>query len=124
MKRILYVEDEADIREVAEFALEDDFELIICESGEIALNQAAQTTADLILIDVMMPNMDGPTTLTKLRELPHFNQTPVIFMTAKVQPKEVAEYMAQGALGVISKPFDPMALVDEINHYLEAVDDG
>jgi len=62
----------------------------------------------------MMPGMDGPTTLQKLRELPQLAHTPVIFMTAKVQPQEVAHYKSLGALDVIAKPFDPMALSDTV----------
>ena len=115
MLSVLYVEDEADIREVAEFALEDEgFQLTPCTSGQQAMDKAVALKPDLILLDVMMPGMDGPTTLKKLRELPHMVNTPVIFMTAKVQPAEVAGYKAMGAIGVISKPFDPMTLADEI----------
>lgn len=117
---VLYVEDEADIREVAEFALEDKgFTLTPCSSGQEALERAAGLTPDLILLDVMMPGIDGPTTLKKLRELPHLANTPAIFMTAKVQPSEVAQYKALGALGVISKPFDPMTLADDIRRLLD-----
>ncbi|OOZ40560.1 hypothetical protein BOW53_07205 [Solemya pervernicosa gill symbiont] len=117
---VLYVEDEPDIREVAEFALEDEgFELIQCASGLEALEKGEGLTADLILLDVMMPGMDGPSTLTRLRELPNLCNTPAIFMTAKVQPNEVAEYKAMGALGVIAKPFDAMTLADVIRGHLE-----
>ena len=113
--QVLYVEDEADIREVTEFALEDEgFELITCTSGQEALGKAAGMKADLILLDVMMPGMDGPTTLENLRSLPQFKKTPVIFMTAKVQPEQVAQYKSMGALGVISKPFNAMLLANEI----------
>lgn len=114
--RVLYVEDETDIREVVEFALEDeDFELISCGSGQEAISKAAGLSVDLILLDVMMPGMDGPSTLQKLRELKPLALTPAIFMTAKVQAAEVAQYKAMGALGVIAKPFDPMALAGQIN---------
>jgi len=117
---VLYIEDEADIREVAEFALEDEgFVLTPCVSGQEALDKAEALTPDLILLDVMMPGMDGPTTLSRLRELPQLADTPAIFMTAKVQASEVGQYMAMGALGVISKPFDPMTLADEIRTLLE-----
>ena len=113
--KILYVEDEPDIRMVAEFALEgEDFELLPCASGLEALEKAMAFQPDLLLLDVMMPGMDGPTTLAQLREQPNTSQTPVIFMTAKVQPREVAEYRAMGAIGVITKPFDAMGLAEEI----------
>ena len=121
---VLYAEDEEDIRSVTEFALEDEgFELVPCSTGQEAVDKAVDITADLILLDVMMPGMDGPMTLSKLRELPHLANTPVIFMTAKVQPNEIAEYKTLGALGVISKPFDPMQLADQIRSLLGNADD-
>jgi len=117
---VLYAEDEADIRQVTEFALEDEgFELLACASGDAALSKAADITPDLILLDVMMPGIDGPSTLKKLRDFPHLANTPAIFMTAKVQPAEVEQYKAIGALGVISKPFDPMTLADQIHSLLD-----
>ena len=118
--RTLYVEDEADIREVAEFALDGEgFELTLCACGPDALARAPQLELDLILLDVMMPGMDGPTTLRRLRELPHLARTPVIFMTAKVQAHEVAQFKAMGAVDVIAKPFDPMQLGEQIRTILE-----
>ena len=114
--RILYVEDEADIRTVAKMALEavGGFEVIECASGKQALAAAPAARADLILLDVMMPGMDGPDTLRALRAMPETAATPVIFMTAKVQAAEIAQYRALGALDVIPKPFDPMQVSDEI----------
>jgi CheY-like chemotaxis protein len=116
LTRILYVEDDADIRSVASFALEavGGFVLTACASGEEALAQAAAFAPQLLLLDVMMPGMDGPETLAALREMPGTVATPAVFMTAKVQPQEVARYRALGAIDVISKPFDPMTLSDEI----------
>ena len=116
LKRILYVEDEPDIQAVAKIALEavGGFELQIHSSGEEALENAVAYAPDLLLLDVMMPGMDGPSTLKALKALPELTNTPAIFMTAKVQPTEVAEYKALGALDVIAKPFDPMALSDQI----------
>jgi len=116
LKRILYVEDEADIRTVAQMALQHvgGFEVIACASGNEAVAAAPSAAADLILLDVMMPGMDGPTTLDALRALPATAATPVIFMTAKVQPAEVAHYRTLGALDVIAKPFDPMQVSAEI----------
>jgi diguanylate cyclase (GGDEF)-like protein len=110
------VEDEPDIRAVAQLALESlgGFQVRICSSGHEAIQAAAAFDPNLILLDVMMPGMDGPSTLRALRALPPTAATPVIFMTAKVQPQEVAEYRAMGVLDVIAKPFDPMTLADTI----------
>ncbi|MDH4284656.1 MAG: response regulator [Gallionellaceae bacterium] len=116
LTRILYIEDEPDIQAVAKLALEalGGFTLEICSSGKEALEKAAAFGPQLILSDVMMPGMDGPTTMKKLRELSQFAVTPVIFMTAKVQPSEVAAYKEIGAADVISKPFDPMTLSSQV----------
>ena len=116
LKKILYVEDEADIQAVASIALEavGGFELEICSSGEEALKKAEVFSPDLLLLDVMMPGMDGPTTLEKLREKPSLSETPAIFMTAKVQNHEIEHFKPVGALDVIPKPFDPMKLAEQI----------
>lgn len=116
LTRILYVEDEPDIQMVARLALETlgGFTLEVCSSGKEALDKIGAFQPQLILLDVMMPGMDGPTTLGELRKLPPFAATPVIFMTAKVQPSEVAGYKAIGASDVIPKPFDPMTLSTQV----------
>ncbi len=115
--RILYVEDEPDIRAIAQMALEalGGFTVIACASGSEALAAAPTASADLLLLDVMMPGMDGPGTLKALRALPATAGTPVIFMTAKVQAAEVAQYRELGAIDVIHKPFDPMELSAQIS---------
>jgi two-component system OmpR family response regulator len=112
LTRILMVEDEADIQVVARLALEavGGFMVDVCSSGQEAIDRAPAFGPDLILLDVMMPGMDGPTTLRALRETPATAAVPVVFMTAKVQPHEVAGFRALGALGIIAKPFDPMTL--------------
>ena len=112
LHRILYVEDEPDIQAVARIALEavGGFQLMVCSSGQEALAAAPAFAPDLILLDVMMPGLDGPSTLVALRALPEFRTTPIVFMTAKVQANEVARYRQIGALDVIAKPFDPMTL--------------
>ena len=121
LARILYVEDEPDIRAIAQMALEavGGFTVIACASGSEALANAPGSNADLLLLDVMMPGMDGPTTLKALRELPATANTPVIFMTAKVQAAEVAQSRELGAIDVIHKPFDPMALSAQISRIWE-----
>jgi two-component system OmpR family response regulator len=117
--KLLYVEDEADIRSIAEFALEDEgFDIIFCESGEQAVACAADFMPDVIVIEVMMPGMDGPTTLKNIRKIAGLQTTPIIFLTAKVQPTEIQSFIALGALEVIAKPFDPMTLPEQIRTIL------
>jgi CheY-like chemotaxis protein len=123
LKRILYVEDESDIRTVTAMALEavGGFTVISCDSGKEALATAPGASADLILLDVMMPGMDGLATLSALRRLSQTADTPVIFMTAKVQANEIQHYMHLGATGVIAKPFDPMTLSAQISDIWQKV---
>lgn len=112
LQRVLYVEDDASIRAVAVLALEKVGGLTVqaCTGGQDAIARAAAFAPQLLLLDVMMPGMDGFTTLARLRELPGTADTPAVFMTAKVQPAESLRYKQAGALGVIAKPFDPMQL--------------
>lgn len=116
LKRILYVEDEPDIQAVAKIALEavGGFELKVCSGGEEAIAAATDFAPDLFLLDVMMPGMDGPTTLSELRKLPGLENVPTIFMTAKVQPQEIEHFKSLGVIEVIAKPFDPMLLADNV----------
>ncbi|HDZ58309.1 MAG TPA: response regulator [Pseudomonas xinjiangensis] len=116
LERVMHIEDDPSIREVARIALEvvGGFIVKSCSSGQEGLDALKQFTPDLILLDVMMPGMDGPQTLAHLRTLPETDNIPVVFMTAKVQPSEVAEYQRLGAAMVITKPFDPMTLPDQI----------
>lgn len=122
MTRILYVDDEADIREVATMSLEldPDFEVRACASGIEALPVAAAWQPRLILLDVMMPLMDGPTTFAKLKEQPETADIPVVFITARTQAQELSHFETLGAKGVIAKPFDPMALAATVREYLDA----
>src|SRR5215208_6647175 len=103
LKRILMIEDEPDIQAVAQLALEalGGFQVRICSTGSEGVQAATAFEPDLILLDVMMPGMDGPSTLRALRKLPKMIATPVVFMTAKVQPQEIADYRAIGVLDVI-----------------------
>jgi CheY-like chemotaxis protein len=112
LRRILFVEDDPDIQTVAKMALEalGGFTVLACNSGPEALAAVDGFGPDLVLLDVMMPGMDGPTTLAGLRERPAGRAVPVIFMTAKVQAQELERYRGLGAADVIAKPFDPMAL--------------
>lgn len=112
LKRILYVDDEPDIRAVAQIALETvgGFTVALFASAAEALAEAAAFAPDLILLDVMMPEMDGPATLAALRQLPACANTPVVFLTAKVQASEVDHLKALGAVDVVAKPFKPLQL--------------
>ncbi|HQV22068.1 MAG TPA: response regulator [Agitococcus sp.] len=114
--KVLYVDDEPDIRTIVEFALEDEEGLTIqlCASGAEALTRVESYQPDIILLDVMMPSMDGPTTLQHLRTKPCCVNMPVVFVTAKVQPHEVAHFKQLGAVAVIAKPFDPMTLAEQV----------
>ena len=118
LSKILCIDDEEDITEVAGMALETlgNFEVIICNSGNAGIEKATTLQPDLILLDVMMPEMDGPATLSKILSNSHIKHIPVIFMTARVQPKEIQEYIDMGAIGVIEKPFDPMSLHQTITN--------
>jgi CheY-like chemotaxis protein len=116
LNRILYVDDDDDIRMVAVFALEaiGNFEVLACGSGSEALERAGGFAPQLLLLDVMMPEMNGPSVLAAFRQRPDTAETPAIFMTAKVQQGEIDRFMALGAVDVIAKPFDPMGLPDLI----------
>ena len=124
-KKILLAEDEPDIRTVAELALESvgGFSVRLCEDGQAALDALPAFAPDLVMLDVMMPGMDGPTTLAELRKLPQGKDVPVIFMTAKVQQAEIEGYKRLGAIGVIAKPFDPMTLADTVRQLCAALPD-
>ncbi|WP_300973088.1 response regulator [Sphingomonas sp. LHG3406-1] len=120
MTRILYIDDEDEIREIAELSLEmdPDFEVLLCASGREALAVAPQWKPALILLDVMMPHMDGPATLAALRDHAMLRSTPVVFITARTQAAEREALLALGANGVIGKPFDPMTLAATVRDYL------
>ena len=120
MTRILYVDDESDIREVAAMSLEldPDFEVRACESGAEMLDVVPGWTPDLILLDVMMPHMDGPSAFARLRGLPGGDAIPVVFITARTQAQDVEALKELGARGVIPKPFDPMTLAAQARAFL------
>jgi two-component system OmpR family response regulator len=116
LKKILYVEDEPDIQAIARMALEriGGFTVKVCSSGEEALQTAVDFAPDMILLDVMMPGMDGPTTLKALQGFPALVDVPMAFMTAKVQPSEIAHLKSLGVRDVIAKPFNPLTLAAQI----------
>lgn len=113
---VIFVEDEPDIQEVARLALQDvgGLEVRTCDSGAEALAAAEEAPPDLVLLDVMMPGMDGLATLAALQSNPRTRDIPVIFVSAKVQPGEIESYLQNGVIGVIPKPFDPMTLAEQV----------
>lgn len=116
LKKIMHVEDDLSIQMVARVALEavGGFTVCTCSSGQEALAQFVLFQPDLLLLDVMMPGMDGPSTLKQLQAQHELSRIPVVFMTAKVQPSEIESYIALGASDVVVKPFDPMTLSTQI----------
>ena len=120
---VLYVDDDPDIREIVALSLSLDpgFQVHTAGSGRLALDLLDQgLTPDVILTDVMMPDLDGPATLAAVRERPPLDQTPVIFITARALESERDRFLALGAHGVISKPFDPVALARQVRELLGA----
>ena len=116
LTRILHVDDDEDIRTIANLALEmvGNFELMQCASGSEAIAQIAEFAPDLVLLDYMMPVMNGGETLNEIRKIPGYADVPSVFMTARLQEELVQELLDKGAWGVIRKPFDPMTLADDI----------
>jgi len=117
LQRILLADDEPDILEVSRIALETvgGFEVAVCSSGAELLQRLPDFSPDLIIIDVMMPDMAGPEVLTRVRQVPGFSETPVIFLTGVINGNELKNLRASGAADVILKPFDPMTLADRID---------
>ena len=116
LKKVLYCEDEPDIRTIAEIALGSvgGLQVRLCEHGGLAVQAAREFQPDLIVLDVMMPQLDGPGALRALRADPVLAKIPIVFMTAKAMPGEIASLKSLGALDVIPKPFDPMTLASTL----------
>lgn len=121
LQRVMCVEDDPDIRMILEFSLRmvGGYEVCLCAGGQAALVQAPLFQPDLVLLDVMMPDMSGPETLAALRQQPGMQGVPVVFITAKAMPEEVEALLHHGATGVIVKPFDPVTLPQDIRMYWE-----
>ena len=116
VRRILIIDDEDDIREVAALSLESvaGWEVIRASSGMEGLTRAAEYQPDAILLDVMMPGMDGPTTFRELRKHEATWRIPVLLLTAKVQSSDQRRFADLGVEAVLFKPFDPMTLSTQI----------
>ena len=121
MKTVLLVDDEDDIREVAQVSLEvtAGWSIAGANCGTDGIEKAKEIKPDAILLDVMMPDMDGPTTFQKMKEMPELAETPVILMTAKVQASDLEFFNELGVSGVIAKPFDPMSLAEQVKDILK-----
>jgi CheY-like chemotaxis protein len=121
LERILVVEDDPDIQTVIELCLRrfGGYTVHVCGSPREAVGAAESFGPDLILLDVMMPGMDGLETLAAMRQTEATARIPVIFMTAKVRPHEIARYTELGALGVVAKPFEPDGLAATIRSLWE-----
>ena len=121
---VLYVDDDADLRDLAEMSLQldEDIDVQVAESGAAALEllDRRANPPDVILLDVMMPEMDGPAVLAALQTRAACKSTPVIFITARTLPQETAAYRALGVLGIITKPFDPAGLARQVRTLLTA----
>jgi CheY-like chemotaxis protein len=119
-RRVLIIDDEDDIREVAQMSLEmvAGWEVIPARSGDEGVRLAAEHRPDAILLDVMMPGMDGPATAALLRDRCETAAIPVILLTAKVQPADRRRLEALGVAGVLAKPFDPMLLASQVSGLL------
>lgn len=114
-KTVLVIDDDRDVREVAKTSLElvGGFTVMLADSGKAGVDLAQQARPDAIILDLMMPDLDGQQTLVQLKLLPETASIPVIMLTAKVQAKR-QELVSKGAVGVLVKPFDPMQLPDQV----------
>ncbi|NLR40506.1 response regulator [Novosphingobium sp. ERW19] len=117
---VLYVDDDADIREIAEMALslDPDLEVRTSASGSDALALVEQWKPQLILLDFMMPDLDGPATLRLLRQNSSLDEVPVVFITARTSSRDVESLLASGAAGVLAKPFDVMTLAAQCREFV------
>jgi two-component system, OmpR family, response regulator len=118
--KVMLVDDDEDLRMIGRIALCDvgGFQALIAGGGEEALGLAAREQPDVILLDMMMPGMDGVATFARLRDDEATASIPVIFMTARAHDTEIDEYLRLGAAGVIVKPFDPLGLADEVRRIM------
>ena len=121
-EKILLIDDEDDIRTVAQVSLQavGGFQVFLAAGGEEGLDISTREKPDLILLDVMMPVLDGPSTLKLLKENPDSAHIPVVFLTAKAQQMELEQLKSMGAAGVLTKPFDPMKLPEQVREFLPA----
>jgi CheY-like chemotaxis protein len=116
LERILYIDDDEDLLEIVKLALEETggYSVTACANGEQGVRLAAEWQPDLIMLDVMMPVIDGPATLKRLKQSSITEHIPVVFMTARSSASQAAGYRSMGAAGTIAKPFDPFGLAEQV----------
>ena len=121
LQRILLADDEPDILEISRIALESvgGFEVLVCSSGEKLLERLSEFQPDLVIVDVLMPEMTGPEVFEEIRRRPDFDEVPVIYLTGVIQEEELEDLRKTGVADIILKPFDPMTLADRINGVLK-----
>ena len=119
-RRILIIDDEDDIRQVAALSLEtiSGWDVVLARSGAEGIEVATKEQPDAILLDVMMPEMDGPTTFLKLQANPQTVKIPVLLLTAKVQGSDQRRFAGLGVAGILFKPFDPLLLSRQVSEVL------
>lgn len=112
LKTLLFVDDDQDILTIAKYALQSlkEIQISFVSSGEEAISKAKEIEPDLILLDVMMPKMDGIMTLNAMKQIPELKKIPIVFFTAKVTKEEISSYHHMGVIDVLTKPFDPIKL--------------
>ncbi len=118
LKKILAIDDDENILTIIKYSLElQKNTTILCAlSGDDGLKKALEFNPDLILLDVLMPSMDGFTTFRALRKIKELTHCPIIFITARIQDSEIQKYLAQGVAGVIIKPFEPLTLFSDVQN--------
>ncbi|MDD3594409.1 MAG: response regulator [Candidatus Gastranaerophilales bacterium] len=126
LKKILYAEDEIDIQVIVDAIVKSmsSYEIMFCNNGQEVLDIVEEYNPDLILLDIMMPEVDGLTAFQELQKSEKTKNIPVVFITAKAQVHEVQSFLKTGVIGIITKPFDPMQLCSNINAIWEKHVDG
>lgn len=126
LQRILLADDEPDILEISRIALETvgGYEVSVCSSGMTLLERLAEFEPDLVVVDVLMPDMSGPEVLEEIRRKPEFDGVPVVYLTGVIQEEELDSLKESGVADVILKPFDPMKLADRIHGIWKGVHGG
>ena len=121
LQRILLADDEPDILEISRIALETvgGFEVSVCLSGKTLLERLPEFRPDLVIVDVLMPDMTGPEVFEEIRRRPEYDEVPVIYLTGVIQEEELEDLRETGVADIILKPFDPMTLADRINGVLK-----